>query len=432
MTSFTRIALVTSLAALGLAASGACTTTPATDDEGGSGAGGPTSNVLDDSERLAQAEIERRTYALADPAMEGRAPATNGGLAARQYIIDEMNACGIEPLDPAGFEQPIATLAGAANVVGVIRGTDAVRKERYVLLSAHYDHLGMNGASVYAGADDNAVGVAAMLGVGCAIADSPQPRSVIIAAWDAEEPPHFLKESMGSRYYADNPVVPLAQTDVMIALDLIGSDLWPGYQNHMVLGAELSAEVQEALHGARIPEGLLAFTIGLHLVEEWPLGLGHQPWSDYDAFRNAKVPVLFMANAQTKRYHTPQDTADTLNYPKVALEAKYLLRIVSRLANAEKDPVFNEMGTDYARDAQAMQTVLEHALTAGQMVDSLGLNATSRANLEADLAAATAINANIQGGGTITEAEVRSLRDGAQRMLCLASSIYTEDNCGLF
>lgn len=403
-----------------------------TPDDGGEGGAEPTSNLLADSPRLAQAEIERRTYYLASPELQGRAPATEGGLMARQYVIDEMNACGIQPLDPAGFEQPIATLAGAANVLGVIPGTDPAQKERHILLSAHYDHLGVRDFQTYFGADDNAVAVATVLAIGCAIADSPQPRSVIIAAWDAEEPPHFLREGMGSQYYADNPIVPLAQTDAMIALDLIGSDMWPGYPNHFILGSELSPQVHQAVAGAAIPEGLLAFSAGLHLAEEWPLGIGRQPWSDYDAFRNANIPVLFLANGQTKRYHTPQDTPDTLNYPKVALEAKLLLRIVSALANAAENPVFDPAGADYARDAASMQTLLEHALAPGGMVDVLGLNAGSRAKMEADLSDAALIATKMSSGGALTEDEVRRLRDGAQRLLCLASSTYNESDCNLF
>ncbi len=404
------------------------------DDGSGSGASTPgKTNILDDSERLVQAEIERRTNYLASPELQGRAPMTEGGLMARQYIIDEMNACGIQPLDPNGFEQPIATLAGAANVLGYVAGTDAALKERYVMLSAHYDHLGVRGiGEVYIGADDNAAAVAVALAVGCAIADSPQPRSVIIAAWDAEEPPFFLREGMGSQYYVDNPVVPLAQTDANIVLELIGSDFWPGFNNHMLLGAEMSTQLQAAVDASPVPEGLIAFSLGLHLAEEQPLGIGRQPWSDYNAFRNAGIPTMMMSNGQTKRYHTVADTADTLNYWKVALEAKLHLRIVSRLANAVDNPVFVDGGADYARDAASVARVLEFALAPGGIVDALGLAASTATLLQGDLAEIQAISAKMTAGTALSEAEVRRLRDGAQRMMCLAGSTYTEDNCSLF
>ncbi len=443
MKSINRLFAFSSLAGVAVAglslfgAMGACTVTETVEDDGAGGAG-PTTNLLTDSERLSEAELTRRTYDLAAPELEGRAPATPGGLAARAYIIAEMQACGIEPLDPAGFEQPIATLAGAANVLGVIKGTDETLAARHVMVSAHYDHLGVRNGEAYLGADDNAVGVASILAIGCAIADSPQPRSVIIAAWDAEEPPYFVSNRMGSAYYVDNPVVPLAQTDVMIGLDLIGSDMWPGFQNHFLLGAEHSPQVQEVVYNASVPDGLMAFPIGLHLAEEWPDTVGgqRQPWSDYDAFRNASVPVLFLANAQTKRYHTPQDTADTLNYPKVALEAKLLLRITSSLANAETTPEFGALGpdnvplaNDFARDAVALQTVLEFALAPGGMVDSFSLTSTSRGELETNLANASAISSKMASGGEATEAEIRQLRDAAQNLLCLASSTFRESDC---
>jgi hypothetical protein len=422
---------------------GACVTEEASDDggEGGSGAGGPnpTTNILDDSEHLSQEEIERRTYHLAGDELQGRAPGSEGGLAARQFIIDELSACGVQSLDAAGFEQPIGLLPGAANILGYIPGTDDTLKERYVMVSAHYDHLGAQVGTVYNGADDNAVGVAVSIAIGCAIAASPQPRSVIIANWDSEEPPNFLQDQMGSQYYADNPVVPLEQTDAVIVMDLVGGDLWPGFNNHQILGAELSPQVQAAVDASPVPEGLQFYQLGLHTVEEWPAAFGHQPWSDYDAFRMAGKPVLFLANAQTVHYHEPTDTPDTLNYWKVALEAKLLLRIVSRLANATETPVFEPVnafegstrdgraftgGGNFTRDAAMLATVLEMAVAPGGMVESLGLGATSRTKLEGDLAETQAIHARMEAGEALVHGspEVRRLRDAAQRLMCLGHS----------
>ncbi len=424
------------LLAAGAVAACESETTPTDDDDTSSGAGasggGTGGMVLDDSERLNQADIERRTYFLASDEMAGRAPGSAGGLAARQYIIDEMTACGIQPLNGDSFEQGVTPLNGASNIVGYIPGTDPALKDRYVMVSAHYDHLGESVGTIYNGADDNAVAVAVSIAVGCAIADNPQPRSVIIANWDSEEPPNFLQESMGSRFYANNPVVPLAQTDAVIVLDLIGGDLWPGYNNHMLLGAELSPQVAAAVDAAPVPDGLLAYRGGLHLIEEWPLGIGHQPWSDYDEFRNLGAPVLFLANAQTMHYHQPTDTPETINYPKVALEAKLLLRITSRLANGAENSVFDSAGADYARDAATMAAMLEHAVAQGGMVDTLGLTAQTRTSLESDLANAQAIDATLSGGGSIGDTEIRQLRDAGQRLLCLASPLYAENQCNLF
>jgi hypothetical protein len=434
----TRLGLTLLVASL----AGACTEEPADGGSKGSGAGkgsgtsgggGAASNVLDDSPFIAEAELERMVTYLASDELAGRRPGTPGGLAARAFIVKELERCGIAPLAAGSYEQPVAAMDGSANVLGVVRGSDPRRQERHVILSAHYDHLGQQGPSIYRGADDNAAGVAIALGIGCAIAASPAPRSVVIAAWDAEEPPTFLTPRMGSQHYAQNPVVPLEQTDVVVALDLVGSDIWPGYGGHFYLGSELSAGVASALETVAVPYGLLLLRGGLHLAEEQPLGLGRQPWSDYDAFRNLAKPVLFVSNGQNKRYHTPADTVDALSLPKMALEAKALLRVVTTLASAESDPIFDAAGADYATDAVTVKTVLGAALAPGGLVDALGLSAASRAKLETDLADATAIAAKLAApGATASEQEIRRLRDGTQRVMCLAGSMYEERVCSVF
>lgn len=434
---------------------GACVTETAEDDGGEDGGGAGVvdpETILTDSEFLAQSEIERRTYYLASPELQGRAPASEGGLMARQYIIDELNACGVQPLDPAGFEQPIAALPGAANILAVIPGTDEALKERYVMLTSHYDHLGTQNFQVYAGADDDAVAVATEISVACALAQDPQPRSVIIALFDAEEPPNFLTQAMGSIYYTNNPIVPLEQIDVMIAAELIGSDLWPGYNNHFVLGAELSPQVTAAVDATTAPEGLMVFSAGLHLVEEDRVDAGNanQPWGDYDSFRQHKVPVMLMVNSYNHRYHTPQDTPDTLNYWKVGLQAKYMLQLVSRLAHLSETPEWApmnaysrertragdpyggqtyEVGGDHLRDAAMLETVLTHAVMQGGIVESLGLTETSRTGLQGDLDQITAIRAKMDGGAELDDQEIKRMRFSVQRLMCLTSGAYDETIC---
>src|SRR5690606_16053853 len=117
--------------------------------------------------------------------------------------------------------------------------------------------------------------------------------SVLVALWDAEEPPTFLTDAMGSAFFVQNPTIPLDQIDVAITLDLVGAGLWPDYAGHFVIGAETSLAVADAVDSVMAPEGLKVFRGGLHLIEQTPFGL--QPWSDYDAFRAAEVPVLFLS-----------------------------------------------------------------------------------------------------------------------------------------
>ncbi|GAB2633873.1 M28 family peptidase [Belliella aquatica] len=95
------------------------------------------------------------------------------------------------------------------NVVAVIEGTDPLLKDQYVMLSAHYDHVGVgrpdaNGDSIYNGARDNAVGTVAVMNAARYFAENPPKRSILLCAWTAEE-----KGLLGSRYFADNPLIPL-------------------------------------------------------------------------------------------------------------------------------------------------------------------------------------------------------------------------------
>jgi hypothetical protein len=239
-----------------------------------------------------------------------------------------------------------------------------------------------------------------------------------------------MTEEMGSMFYVANPVIPLEQTDASLVIDLIGGNMWPGFRNTNMLGSELSPEVRAAVDAAPPPEGVLGLSFGLHLAEEQPTG--HIGWSDYDAFRNAGVPVVFMTNGQTPRYHTPGDVTDALDFEKLTLDARWFGQLVLNMANAPATPTFNAQGADYLRDAQSTRALLEAALAAGGLVDSLGLSADSRTNLEADLANAVRISDSMAGGAQPAAADIQALRDGVQRLMCYASPTYAENVCNYF
>lgn len=381
--------------------------------------------------QISQTELRRITAALADDSMNGRDEGTPGGEAARTFIIAELQKCGVQPAGDGGtFEQQITTGQGT-NIIGKIEGSgSAAEKARHIVISAHYDHLGACGGQICNGADDNAAGVAIMIQVACQLAKKPPMRSVVIASWDAEEPPTFLSDAMGSAYWVANPTVPLTQLDASIVLDLAGGDLWDGFEGHFLLGAELSPEVGAALTAATKPAALEAYRIGLHLVEQ--TAAGHQPWSDYDAFRNQNIPVLFLTNGQNKRYHTAADELDTVNLPKMTLEAEYLLSLVQQLADraGEAKPAFDSSGNDYARDAASLIPVLEAALDPNGLIKDL--SSMSKAALQGDLDAAKAIKTTLDGGGTLTSNQVLALRSATQRIMCLAGGSYAELVCNLF
>ncbi|HXD23264.1 MAG TPA: M20/M25/M40 family metallo-hydrolase [Gemmatimonadaceae bacterium] len=194
------------------------------------------------------AGVKRILSALADDSMEGRASGTPGAQRAARYIAGQMKAIGLEPLGDSGFYQRVAVTAdtgvrhrlrlrdsfraldtvprdrwrAAANVLGVIRGADPKLKDEYVLVDAHYDHLGIghsvNGDSIYNGADDDASGVTAVLEIARQLRNGPPPkRTVVFAAMMGEE-----VGLLGTRWYIAHPPIPLERMAANLEIEMIG------------------------------------------------------------------------------------------------------------------------------------------------------------------------------------------------------------------
>jgi Zn-dependent M28 family amino/carboxypeptidase len=247
----------------------------------------------------------------------GRAPGTPEGLAARAVVGEALRTVGLETR-----EQPVPG-CGGANILGAVPG----EVDRWVMVEAHYDHLGRMGRTAYWGADDNAAAVAILVEVAAAfVASPPSGRGVILASFDAEEPPNFLNETMGAMHYVREPSVALDTIDMMVCMDLVGHAVGPEAAPPEVrntvfaLGAERSEGTAE--HVDRIAVAVEGATIRRADAEVIP------PLSDYCAFWEQSVPFLFLSNARWRHYHTPEDTPDKLDYDKMVATAAWLERFV--------------------------------------------------------------------------------------------------------
>jgi Zn-dependent M28 family amino/carboxypeptidase len=363
---------------------------------------------------------------LAADNMDGRNEGTAGGAAAQDYLVNLMEACGMEPGLNDGYRQTI-TAGDGTNLIARIPGTDSALSDRFVILSAHYDHLGGCGGQICNGAYDNAAGVAAVMATGCALAQAPRKRSFLIALWDAEEPPTFLTAAMGSQFYANNPPYALEKTDAVVVLDLVGAELWPGYQGTFLMGAEKTPALMDAVDAAKIPDGLVAQRGGIHLPEQTVFG--QQPWSDYDAFRDRNVPFVFMTAGQNKRYHEVNDDMTGINAAKLALETQLLLDLAVLIGDSEATFEFNTEGKDDAADVATVMAVLDAALASGGLVDTLGLSSATRNSLQADLNAVQTLQTKIDNDSSLFGADLAVLRSATQRIMCLAGPQYPESTC---
>jgi len=226
----------------------------------------------------------------------------------------------------------------ARNVVGLLEGSDPVLKNSYIIVGAHYDHLGMGGTgsgsrfmdslAIHNGADDNASGVAGMLELAALLASerSSIKRSVVFIAFDGEE-----LGLLGSRHFVSNSLINLKNVVAMINFDMIGR-LKQDNPAVMVGGTGTSVESEEILGSLDTSQIKLRFS---------PEGYGP---SDHAAFYAENITVFFFSTGAHEDYHTPDDDWDRLNYEG----EKELLdiggQLVLTLANRDEPLTFREAG----------------------------------------------------------------------------------------
>jgi hypothetical protein len=301
--------------------------------------------------------LESDVRALASDEMEGRAPGTAGSTRAQDYIIDRLDdfAVGLDQ-SSTGVDAFRQEFAQGVNILALIPGDEL--PDEYVMLGAHYDHLGTSCATedpndtICNGATDNATGVAAVLSIGERIAQEGDPdRSVILALWDAEE-----IGLLGSRFYVDNPVVPLEQTVSYVNFDIQGAEILPSLAaTTFAIGAEtggdrLASAVQAAVQGSPLDTHHLS----------WIFGQGR---SDYFNFIQAEVPTVFFSDSTGPCYHTAQDDVRIVNFDKLGHQVDNAHRLTRDLVDGDAVPGFvGSTPTATYEDAVELRATADRAL----------------------------------------------------------------------
>ncbi len=289
-----------------------------------------TTTPVIDAERY-QGVVE----ALADDEMEGRDNQTTGSELAQDFLVDQL-AQFTDPVPGATDDGYRWAFPEGTNLIGMIPGGDLA--DEYVVLGAHYDHLGQDcptdvpGDDVCNGAADNASGVAAALEVGRALASAPEPprRSVLIALWDAEE-----DGLLGSVAYVAEPAVPLEDTVTYVNWDIQGTNLSPSLTDLTVMvgaetgGPNLVAAAQAASEATPLQELALSLLFG-------------QGRSDHATFAAAGVPTVFFTDANNGCYHTSQDDLEHLDIDKLGQQIETGLLLAGDLATTDEVPTFVE------------------------------------------------------------------------------------------
>lgn len=295
---------------------------------------------------------------LAGPDLMGRQPGSPGNRQAAQYIEDQFRAVGLQPLPSLGsFRQVISPRIGD-NLIGIVPPADAAGSARWIMIGAHYDHLGYP----FLGADDNASSVAILIETARQMTN-PSHHGIIFVAFNSEESPYFSTTEMGSQFLFHHLPQEIGSADnvqAVIIMDLMGGVQWTPLKDAIfATGAEKSPELYQRLKNTT-PSPLTVFPVGIHLVEEIP-DQGHKAFSDYDVFRNHAVPFLFLSAGRTPRYHTAGDVASTLHYERMAATVEWLRRLIALIDQDKMPYTFNAQLVEFADEVAVFRRIVEQA-----------------------------------------------------------------------
>ena len=237
-----------------------------------------------------------------------------------------------------GLSEVLQDKSTTRNIIGMIKGNDPDLADEYILIGGHHDHLGLGGpntgsrkpdtTAVHNGADDNASGVAAVLEIAEKLSynrDSLR-RSIIFITFGAEE-----MGLLGSKYFVNNPVVPIEKISAMINIDMVGrmsneKSLQIGGTATSVSGAVLLDNItgSKNFNLAKSPEG-------------------YGP-SDHASFYGKDIPVFFFSTGPHLDYHTPEDDIKLVNFEGLKSVSDYIYYLTIELANRDSSLIFQEAG----------------------------------------------------------------------------------------
>lgn len=288
----------------------------------------------------------------------------------------------------------------ATNVIGILDGSDPQLKKEVIVIGAHYDHLGKGGegslapreGEIHHGADDNASGVAGLLELARIFSQRTRPKhTIVFMAFSGEE-----EGLLGSNYYVNHPLLPLANTVAMINMDMIGRMK----DNKLIIGGigtaqewrdvvareNIDPKVVSTTEMASMPApGKVTAIVGggsdsmKHVIvrpERFALTLsedGYGP-SDHSSFYAKQIPVLFFWTGTHEDYHKPSDTADKINYADEARVVGLVAQIVVKVDESDKRPTYAVAKSDSTGRSMGFRVYLGTIPNYGDSNDGLLLD----------------------------------------------------------
>lgn len=312
-------------------------------------------NSVDDSpffKTIATESLKTNLTVIASDEMQGRETGSEGQKKAGRYIIDFYKKYGVGfPKGATSYYQHIPAaflnkeknenLPDSENIWAFIEGSE--KPNEIVIVSAHYDHVGIKNGEIYNGADDDGSGTVAIMEIAAAFqkakaAGHGPKRSVLILHVTGEE--HGLH---GSRYYTENPLFPLANTVADVNIDMIGRrDLLHKDTNNYVylIGSDyLSTDLYKLCEDVNKKYNLI--TIDYKYNDKNDRNRYYYRSDHYNFAKNG-IPVVFLFNGTHADYHKPTDEVSKIEFDALTARTKFAFAIAWEIANRENKLVVDK------------------------------------------------------------------------------------------
>lgn len=361
-----------------------------------------------------QYEMRQTVEYLAAPELGGRFPATAGDTLASEYLAGELRSLRLKPVvkekKNKGFYQDFTfgktDQKTSHNIVAVLRGKDRQLRNEYIVVGAHYDHLGLGGeesgsrrpdtVAVHPGADDNASGDAVVLQLARHFKKEHPSRSIVFVFFGAEE-----QGIVGSKRFVEwmkqedprriNLPCDIKGIVAMVNLDMVGRMRDSALS---ISGTGTSSEFKAMAEA-------VAEQTGLHITCT-PDGYGP---SDQASFVAADIPVFNLTTGGHMEYHTPDDLPSTLNYDGMQQTLDFTKELVARLASLPAAPDFISVPST---------NTMSHAkfkVTLGLMPDVTGASTVPGLRADIVMPGKPAHAAGMRSGDIIQEIDGKPVRD---------------------
>jgi len=307
-------------------------------------------NRVDYANTITSEELKTHLYTFAGDKMEGRMTGSNGQKMAAEYLKNFYVQNGISsPAGDGDYFQEIPSSyfgkmkepADSENVIAFIEGSQW--PEEIIVLSAHYDHVGMEGEEIYNGADDDGSGTVTLLEIAQAFQQAKNngqgpKRSLLFLHVTGEEIGLY-----GSRYYTENPLFPLENTVCNLNTDMIGRIDPNKAENPNYIYLIGSDKLSQELHD--LSEEVNSRYANLEL--DYTFNDDNDPnrfyyRSDHYNFAKNNIPVIFYFNGVHEDYHKPTDTPDKIEYELMAKRAQLIFQTAWEVANRQERIKLNE------------------------------------------------------------------------------------------